>query len=90
MDNVTPSSPKVKPPTRYSLMHDCPPGGCRTYFLPERVILRAYGAMLITNRLVADKVLVSAPDGAHIEIEGDPHAIDTEWYPPIVFSWEEH
>ncbi len=82
-------TPKVKPLTRFSIFHDCPPGGCIDYFLPAPVVLTVFGMSLITNRFSAEKVLAGLPDHAQVEIKEELGDIDTTWYPPITFPWED-
>ena len=74
---------------RYTLFHDCPPGGCRTFFVAEQVRLRVLGQDLLTTRSMAEKILAGFDHPDKMEIIGDPGYIDSEWYPPVLFSWEE-
>ncbi|KKL73988.1 hypothetical protein LCGC14_2069390 [marine sediment metagenome] len=74
---------------RYTLFHDCPPGGCHIFFVAEQVRLRVLGQDLLTTRSMAEKIQENFEHPELIQIIGDPGYVDSEWHPPVIFPWEE-
>ncbi len=73
---------------RYTLFHDCQPGGCINFFVEEQVRLRVLGQDLLTTRSMAEKVRDNFERPELVQIIGDPGYVDSTWYPPVIFSWE--
>ncbi len=71
---------------RYTAIHDCPLGGCRTIFVPEVVTLDIPETPgIICSRREAEAILLHVgvlPHNFDRFIIGDPYAIDSEWWPP--------